>query len=276
MTVGNPLARFRECFGAPRALIGMIHAGALPGTPAAHEPLDAIIERAVTEACAYRDAGFTAIAMENMHDRPYLKGRVGPEITAAMAVIGREVKRACRLPLGIQVLAGANREALAAAHACGADFVRVEGFVFAHVADEGLIESCAGDLLRYRRAIGADRVLVFADIKKKHSAHAITADVSLAETAHAAELFLADGVVVTGAATGVETSPADVTAVAAAVQLPVLVGSGLTAANVVRFAAARGFIVGSAMKEGGHWDQPLDRRRVEAMAQAFASLGPPP
>ena len=61
--------------------------GALPGTPAAHEPLDAIIERAVTEACAYRDAGFTAIAMENMHDRPYLKGRVGPEITASRAVI---------------------------------------------------------------------------------------------------------------------------------------------------------------------------------------------
>ena len=276
MTVGDPLTRFQECFGAPRALIGMIHAGALPGTPAAHEPLDAVVERAVTEACAYRDAGFTAIAVENMHDRPYLKGRVGPEITAAMAVIGRELKRACPLPLGIQVLAGANREALAAAHASGADFVRVEGFVFAHVADEGLIESCAGDLLRYRRAIGADRVLVFADIKKKHSAHAITADVSLAETAHAAELFLADGVVVTGAATGVEASPAEVTAAAAAVHLPVLVGSGLNASNVARYTAARGFIVGSAMKEGGRWDQPLDRRRIEAMAQAFASLGPPP
>ena len=33
---------------------------------------------------------------------------------------------------------------------------------------------------------------IFADVKKKHSAHAITADVDLAETAHAAELFLAD------------------------------------------------------------------------------------
>ena len=86
-----------------------------------------------------------------MHDRPYLKGSVGPEIVAAMAVIGAEVRRAVPLPLGVQVLAGANLSAVAVAHACGASFVRVEGFVFAHVADEGVIESSAGALLRYRR-----------------------------------------------------------------------------------------------------------------------------
>jgi membrane complex biogenesis BtpA family protein len=268
----SPLGRFQERFHASRALIGMIHLGALPATPAAHEPLDAIVARAVGEAGVYRDAGYTAVAIENMHDRPYLKGGVGPEITAAMTVIAREVKRTSELPLGLQILAGANREALAAAHASGADFVRVEGFVFAHVADEGLIESCAGELLRYRRAIGAGRVLVFADIKKKHAAHAITGDVSLAETAHAAELFLADGVVVTGPATGVETSPADVGAVAGGCALPVLVGSGLTASNLHRFAAAHGFIVGSSLKEDGRWDRALDRRRVEAMAAAFQSL----
>src|SRR5437879_11621759 len=104
--------------------------------------------------------------------------------------------------MGVQVPAAANREALAVALACGADFVRGEGFVFAHVADEGLIESSAGDLLRYRRAIGAGEVRVFADIKKKHAAHALTADVDLVETAHAAEFFLADAVIVTGPSTG--------------------------------------------------------------------------
>ena len=50
----------------------------------------------------------------------------------------------------------------------GLDFVRVEGFVFSHIADEGLMNACAGDLLRYRKQIGADDVLVFTDIKKKH------------------------------------------------------------------------------------------------------------
>ena len=102
-------------------------------------------------------------------------------MVAAMASVGSEIRRAVPLPLGVQVLAGANREALAVAHACGASFVRVEGFVFAHVADEGLIESGAGDLLRYRRKIGADGIRVFADIKKKHSSHALTSDVDLEE-----------------------------------------------------------------------------------------------
>jgi hypothetical protein len=183
------------------------------------------------------------------------------------------VKREVPLPLGIQVLAGANREAIAVAHACGAEFVRAEGFVFAHVADEGLIEADAGEILRYRRAIGAERVKVFVDVKKKHSSHALTADVSLAETAKAAEFFLADGVVVTGGATGEPADPADVAAVAAAVKLPVFVGSGLDPSNLARYASAHGFIVGSSVKRGGLWSNPLDRDAVKAVAAAFAALG---
>lgn len=50
----------------------------------------------------------------------------------------------------------------------GLDFIRAEGFVFSHVADEGLLNACAGDLLRYRKLIGADHVRIFTDIKKKH------------------------------------------------------------------------------------------------------------
>ncbi len=188
-----------------------------------------------------------------------------------MAVVGRAVRRESGLPLGVQVLAGANREALAVAHACGAAFVRVEGFVFAHVADEGLIESSAGELLRYRRAIGAEEVRVFADVKKKHSAHALTADVDLVETARAAELFLADGVVVTGAETGRAADPGEVAAVAAAVGVPTLVGSGVTPENLHRFVAADGLIVGSAAKRGGVWSGAVDADRCAALAEAFAA-----
>jgi membrane complex biogenesis BtpA family protein len=263
---------FRKCFGAPRALIGMLHLGALPGTPSASSQVETLIEQALTEARIYRDAGFTALGIENMHDRPYLRGGVGPEITAAMTAVAREVKRETGLALGIQVLAAANREAIAIAHASGADFVRVEGFVYAHVADEGVIESCAGDLLRYRRAIGAERVLVFADIKKKHSAHAITADVPIVETARAAELFLADGVIVTGPGTGQPASPEEVRGVGQAVSLPVLVGSGITPANLRQFTTAHGFIVGSSVKDGGVWSNPLNREAVRALADAFAEL----
>lgn len=271
----NPLDAFRQTFGGPRALIGMLHAGALPGTPAAHHGVDKLAQDAVAEARVYRDAGFTALLLENMHDRPYLRREAGPEVVAALAAIGREVRREVPLPLGVQVLAGANRAALAVAHACGAEFVRAEGFVFAHVADEGPIEADAGELLRYRRAIGAERVKVFVDVKKKHASHALTADLSLAETAKAAEFFLADGVIVTGGSTGEPAAPADVTEVASAVKVPVLVGSGLTAANFASYAAAHGFIVGSSVKRGGLWSNPLDRDAVRAVADAFAALGKP-
>ena len=268
----DALSVFRERFGAPRAMVGMLHLGALPGTPSAAHSVEALIQATLAEARIYRDAGFTALAIENMHDRPYLKGGVGPEITAAMTAIARDVKRETGLVLGIQVLAGANREALAVAHASGADFVRVEGFVYAHVADEGVIESCAGELLRYRHAIGAERVLVFADIKKKHSAHAITADVSIVETAKAAEFFLADGVIVTGASTGEPASPDEVREVVGAAHVPVLVGSGITPENLARFSSAHGFIVGSSVKQGGVWCNPLDREAVRALAGAFTEL----
>lgn len=266
--------RMLGIFGAPRALIGMLHLGALPGTPAAREPVGALIEHAVAEARVYAEAGFTALMIENMHDRPYLKRAAGPEVVTAMAVIGREVRRTTSLPLGVQVLAGANREALAVAVAAQARFVRVEGFVFAHVADEGLIEADAGELLRYRRAIGADAVAILADVKKKHSSHALTADVDVAETALAAEFALADGVILTGTATGRAADAGEVTHVSGTLGIPVLVGSGLAPENLPDFAAADGFIVGSSVKRGGLWSNPLDPAAVRAMAEAFRALGP--
>jgi membrane complex biogenesis BtpA family protein len=256
-------------FPSVRSLIGVVHVAALPGTPRAADPIGRVIERAVADARAYHAAGFDALIIENMHDRPYLKGGVGPEIVAAMTAVGLAVRDAAPLPLGVQILAGANREALAVALACGAAFVRVEGFVFAHVADEGVIESCAADLLRYRRAIGAEHVGVLADVKKKHSAHAITADVPLVDTAHAAEFFLADGVVVTGAETGRETAPEEVDAVARAVAIPVLVGSGVTAANAGAYPRAAGLIVGSWVKRGGHWAGDVEVDRCRALVDAF-------
>jgi predicted TIM-barrel enzyme len=170
----------------------MLHVGPLPGTPAARDSIDRLIERTVAEARIYRDAGFTALALENMYDRPYLKGGVGPEVTAAMTALARRVN-ARPAVLGIRCLPP-RIEALAVAHACGADFIRAEGFVFAHVADEGVVESCAGELLRYRR----DRCqgAVFTDFKK-HSAHPLPAMCRWSKPPSCRALSR-DGVVVTG------------------------------------------------------------------------------
>jgi membrane complex biogenesis BtpA family protein len=257
-----------------KAVIGMIHAPALPGTPyAAHLPRE-IATRCAEEAALLESAGFDAVIVENMHDRPYLSQCVGPEIVATMTAAGLAVRGATRLPLGIQVLAGANREAMAVALACGAEFVRVEGFVFAHVADEGLMATAsAGELLRYRRSIGADAIAVIADVKKKHASHAITADVDLAETGRAAEFFGADAVVVTGTSTGRAASVSNVREVVSAVGVPVLIGSGLTPQNIEEFwPFASAFIVGSYIKRDGLWSHPLDLERMEKMVAAVRAL----
>ncbi len=215
---------FERLFPNPKPIIGMIHVGALPGAPANRASVAALTAAAVREAELYRAGGADGVMIENMHDTPYLRGAVGPEITAAMAVIAQVVKQACGRPTGAQILAGANIEAMAVAHAAGLDFIRAEGYAFAHVADEGLIESSAGELLRYRKRIGAEHVQVWADVKKKHSSHAITADVSLGEMAAAVEFMRGDAVIVTGSATGSAPPASQVEEAKAHCRLPVLVG----------------------------------------------------
>lgn len=264
---------FRNVFGPARPLIGMIHVQALPGTPAYGGNMGSVIEQAVKEAQLFQRCGLSAIMIENMHDTPYLQRKVGPEITAAMTAVAVAVRQACALPCGIQVLAGANREALAVALAAGLSFIRAEGFVFAHLADEGLMQSDAGKLLRYRRAIGADRILVFTDIKKKHSAHAITSDVSLAETAKAAEFFRSDGLVVTGGATGEAAALEEVRAAKAASSLPILIGSGIRPDNIAEYwPHCDGVIVGSWFKKDGHWANQVEEDRVKRMVEVVGGL----
>lgn len=124
---------------------------------------------------------------------------IGAEVTASMARVSTEIKQILpHIPCGVQVLASANCQALAVAKVANLQFIRAEGFVFSHVADEGFTDACAGQLLRYRKQIDAENVLIFTDLKKKHSSHSITNDVSLLETVHAAEFFLTDGVILTG------------------------------------------------------------------------------
>jgi hypothetical protein len=99
----DKLAIIDSLFGVRRALIGVVHLHALPGTPKGKLDIRAITSIAVQEARQYEEAGFHGVMIENTHDRPYLKAGVGPEIVAAMSVIGAEVRRAVALPLGVQV-----------------------------------------------------------------------------------------------------------------------------------------------------------------------------
>ncbi|MFZ2957973.1 MAG: BtpA/SgcQ family protein [Candidatus Ozemobacteraceae bacterium] len=257
-------------------LLGMVHVRALPGTPYAGLSIGEIVKIAVEEALEYKTVGFHGIILENMHDRPYLKGHVGPEITASMTLVSARIREAVgpEYPLGIQILAGANLEALAVAHTAGLNFIRAEGFVFAHTADEGWIEACAAELLRERRRLGAEKVRIWTDIQKKHSAHAVTSDLSLTDWAHGAEFFGADGLIVTGTRTGSAANEDHLDEVLKATHLPVAIGSGITPENASRFSAADAWIIGSSIKQGGNWANPLDSAALKRMVAARKALKP--
>ena len=247
-----------------KQIIGMVHVQALPGTPKHSKSMKEIISIAVEEAKLYEDAGLDAIMIENMHDIPYLNRNVGPEITASMTAIACEIKRNVSVPIGIQILAGANKQALAVAKATALDFIRVEGFVFSHIADEGLMNADAGELLRYRKQINAENIAVLTDIKKKHSSHSITSDISIVEFAKAGEFFLSDGIIITGLATGKPADIEELKAVRKETKLPIFIGSGITEKNISEFwDFTDGFIVGSYFKEKGYWENPISKERVE-------------
>lgn len=257
------------------AVIGMVHVQALPGTPRSTLPPQQLMELARHEAEIYRASDVDGVIVENMHDAPYVQAPLlGPEVTATMTAVCGAVKGVMGdIPVGCQILACGNKEALAVASASGLQFIRAEGFVFGHLADEGWTDACAGDLLRYRRSINANHISVWADIKKKHSSHSITSDVTLAETAHAAQFFLADAVVVTGAATGAEADSEQLQELVSAVPgLPIAVGSGVTATNIDRYLSAHALIVGSHFKEEGVWSNDLSKDRVKAFMDLVKSL----
>jgi predicted TIM-barrel enzyme len=87
-----------------------------------------------------------------------------------MTALACAVRAATDLPLGINVLRNDGRAALAVAHAAGADFIRVNVLCGARVADQGLIQGIAHNLLRDRALLRAEHIKIFADVDVKHSA----------------------------------------------------------------------------------------------------------
>jgi membrane complex biogenesis BtpA family protein len=250
-------------------LVGMVHLEALPGSPGWKGSMADVLAAAQRDAERLAAGGCDVLLVENMGDLPWLRGSVAPWTVAAMTLAVEKVV-ALGLPTGLQMLAAANQQALGIAVATGASFIRAEGFAWAHVADEGWIDACAGPLLRDRAALGAE-VAVWADVQKKHSAHAVTADVSLADLAHGTAFAGADVLIATGSSTGRATSPDDLAAMREG-GVPVAIGSGVTPHLIPDLRDANAFIVGSWLKENGDWRAPVDVERVSALRRAIDAL----
>ena len=150
--------------------------------------------------------------------------------------------------------------------AVGANFIRVNVLCGARVADQGLIQGIAHDLLRERTLLGACEIRIFADVDVKHSA-------PLAERHLEDEV---DDVARSSSGrcdcgqrrgTGKKTDPAKARRVkAAAADLPLFIGSGITPETIGDFAdIADGFIVGTFLKTEGVANNSVELARVKTL-----------
>jgi len=260
---GDPL---QEIFGrSERVLIGVVHLLPLPGSPDhSASDVEAIYDRALADARAYRAAGFDGLIVENHGDIPFAKpDDIGPETAAHMSVAADRIRRETKAPIGVNVLANAAVHALAVASAASARFVRVNQWANAYVANEGFIEGAAARATRYRRALGASGVRIFADAHVKHGAHAIVQDRPIAELVRDVEFFSADVVIATGQRTGHAADLDYIRTIRSAASIPILVGSGVTPDNVREILdVVNGVIVASAIKVGGLWWNSVDPDRA--------------
>lgn len=253
--------------------IGMVHLPALPGSPLSSLALDECERCAVADAVALAEGGADALIIENFGDVPFRAGSVDPHTIAAMTRIGLAIRSEVDLQIGVNVLRNDGLAALGIAHALDASFIRVNILSGTMATDQGLITGQADTLMRTRQALGASRIKVLADVLVKHASP--LASLSIADAVEDATLRgLADGVIVSGSATGKPADPSDVRqAVQSSGNRPVYIGSGITTESIARFVPpAYGAIVGTSIKRDGRINAPVDVERVRRLADWFRTM----
>ncbi|MHC4942288.1 MAG: BtpA/SgcQ family protein [Planctomycetota bacterium] len=245
-----------------------MHLKPLPGSPGFEGDPDRVIDAALKDAQRLCRGGADGLIVENFGDAPFFPDRVEPHTTALMAVILSRIAGNCDVPLGVNVLRNDGIAGLGIALAGGAKFVRINVFIGAYMTDQGVIEGKAHDLLRYRKAIGS-QALILADVHVKHAAPVVERPIG----EEAADAFLrgkADGLIVTGAATGSHFDVNDLRAVREALPEAFLVaGSGVTDENIGQaLEHADAIIAGTWLKAGGDVHAPVDEKRVARLVEA--------
>ena len=236
-----------------KPLIGMVHLPPLPGSPRSELSLDEIIDVAFEEAAILENAGLDGLIVENVGDTPFFRESVPSITVAAMGIIVREVRRQTSLAVGVNLLRNACLEAMSIASLVRADFIRCNVVIGAYVTDQGLIQGCAAELARLRQTLDHD-IAVFGDVHVKHAAPLFDVPIEDA-AADLAERGGADAVIVSGSRSPDPPSLKRVHAVRDAVTAPVLIGSGVSLANVADYyAASDGVLIGETdFKVDGIW-----------------------
>nr|WP_263858179.1 BtpA/SgcQ family protein [Waterburya agarophytonicola] len=268
---GGVSVKLKQIFETNSPVIGVVHLSPLPSSPRWKGNLKEIIARAEQEATALSAGGADGIIVENFFDAPFAKDCVDPAVVSAMTLIVDRLKGMVMLPIGINVLRNDARSAMAIATCTEVDFIRVNVLTGVMATDQGLIEGKAHELLRYRRELGSD-VAILADVLVKHARPLGTPNLTVA-VQDTIERGLADGIILSGWATGSPPTQEDLElASAAAGETPVFIGSGANWDNIAQLMqAADGVIVSSSLKRYGKISETIDPIRVSRFVEAARS-----
>ncbi|MEM1076584.1 MAG: BtpA/SgcQ family protein [Pseudomonadota bacterium] len=250
---------FEHMFGVPKPVIGMVHFGAMPGTPL-FDPRADLLAAARADLFALQNAGFDAVMFGNENDRPY-EFDVDTVTTATMAALIGQLKSDISIPFGVNVLWDAT-STIALGVATGAAFVR-EIFTGTYASDMGFWAPDAGRAMRYRDRLNRSDMAMFYNVSAEFACSLDQR--SLPDRARSAVFSsIPDAVLVSGQITGEAAALSDLEAVKSALpKTPVMANTGVkheTVGDVLK--VADGCIVGSSLKVDGDTWKPVDPQRA--------------
>lgn len=259
----------REVLGVgKRFVIGMVHCLPLPGTVGFDGDIDKIYAQAVQDAHTLEDCGADAVIVENMGDGPF-GIKLDKAQSLALSIAAARVRGAVKIPVGVDAAFNDYEASIGIALAAGCQFVRIPVFVDTVEFYGGLIAPCARECMTLRKNLGAEHVMVLADVQVKHT-NMLLPHVPIEKSARDAESCFADAIIVTGSAIGQETPIEMIRRVKKAVKIPVIAGSGVNAKNIrEQLDIADGAVIGSSLKVGGILSNPISRELVHEVLSAL-------
>ncbi|NYF97447.1 BtpA/SgcQ family protein [Janibacter cremeus] len=264
--------RFHSVFPSRPPILGMVHLHALPGSPTFGGSLQDVITKALADAQTLADAGVDALLVENLHDYPYYPETIEPETVASATVCAKAVAEEIDLPMGINILRNSWKASLGIAAAVGAKFIRLNILTDAMITDQGMINGAAHLVSRYRKQIGADDVLILADLLTKHAAPLVERPVPVI----AADMIKrggADGIIIAGHDSSQPASQDRIREIKDAIpDAPVIMGSGMTVEHAPTYAkVADGAVFGWGSKPNADMLQPVSSDMATEFANAWTT-----
>ena len=257
-----------EVFNTRKPVIAMLHLNALPGDPGYDSAggIAAVVARAREELDALQSGGVDGVMISNEFSLPYLT-KTEPITAITMARIIGELLPHFEVPHGVNVLWD-GRASIDLAVATGAKFVR-EIFTGVYASDFGLWDTNVGEVARHRTRVGGSDVKLLFNIVPESAKYLAERDLAYI-TRTTVFATLPDAICVSGATAG---SPTDLEALQvvknAAGAVPVFVNTGVRAENVaLQLGIADGAVVGTYFKEGGVFENPAEKSRVEELMSA--------